>query len=336
MRRIAITGSSGYYGSRLVRYIRETDPRIEILGIDLAPPRGQAPHEFAALDVRDPSLWSSLADFRADTVVHLAFVLNPIHDDSRMHDVNINGLSNVLSAVHKTRPQRLLVASSATAYGAWPDNPVPIEETWPIRGRPEFRYACDKATLEGMIASFAAMHPEMCVSWTRPAIIYGPAVDNFLSRMLLHHPAVVLPDGCDVPQQFVHEDDLVAATWCILKNNGRGPYNVGPPDWIHLTDIARETGRFAVRFPLWVMNLAAKICWTLRIPILPYPPGMNLYVRYPWIVAPTRLCRELGFRFQYGSLDTLRELFRAQEQTTSVQHPGSQQRTPISERRRAG
>ena len=46
MQRIAITGSSGYYGSKLVEHIRRESPETQILGIDCLPPRNAAPHEF--------------------------------------------------------------------------------------------------------------------------------------------------------------------------------------------------------------------------------------------------------------------------------------------------
>ena len=320
MQRIAVTGSSGYYGSRLIRYIRDTDPQIEILGIDVAPPRGSAhgsahgpgPHEFAGVDVRSPKLKRVLLDFRPDTVVHLAFVVNPIHDESRMHAININGSQNVFDAVHEIGPDRFLVASSATAFGAWPDNPLPIDDHFPVRGRAGFKYSHDKTRLERMLGEFADRHARIAVSWVRPCIIYGPGVDNFLSQLLLEHPVVVLPDGHDVPQQFVHEDDVAAATWHILARGGRGPYNVGPPDWIYLTDVARETGRRAIKIPLFIMQATTWVCWVLRLPVLRFPPAMNLYIRYPWIVAPNRLCGELGFQFEFSSLETLRELLRAQ------------------------
>jgi UDP-glucose 4-epimerase len=312
MQRVAITGSSGYYGRHLIGYIRRADPGVEILGLDVMPPREAAPDRFAPVDVRSPELARVLAEFRPDTVVHLAFIVQPIHDAARMHDININGSRNVFDAVAAISPKRFLVASSATAFGAWPDNPLPIDDRRPVRGRPEFQYAHEKTLIERMLVEFADRCPAIAVSWVRPCIIYGPGVDNFLSNLLLNYPLVALPDGCDVPQQYVHEDDVAAATWCILKAGGRGPYNVAPPDWILLTDVARETRRRAISLPVWMMKLASKLCWGLRLPLLRVPPTLIIYVRYPWVVAPTRLCRELGFRFQYSSLETLRALLRSQ------------------------
>src|SRR5262245_43131473 len=194
MQRIAVTGSSGYYGSHLIRYVRSVAPEVEILGLDVAPPRAPADFQFASVDVRSPELRQILAQFRPDTIVHLAFILNPIHDEARMHDINVNGSRNVFEAVHEIGPQRFLFASSATAFGALPDNPLPIDDRWPVRGGQGFQYAHDKSWLEQWIAEFADRHPAMAVSWVRPAIIYGPGVNNYLSQMLLKHPMVVLPD----------------------------------------------------------------------------------------------------------------------------------------------
>lgn len=311
IQRVAITCSSGYLGGRLIHQILKIAPHVRILGLDVTSPRKPGPHEFVSIDVRSPQLKNALAVFRPDTVVHLAFIVNPIHDEVLMRDINVNGSRNVFDAVRHSTALRFLAASSATAYGAWPDNPVPLDDNAPLRSRVEFSYSADKAELERMLSDFAEHHPSIAVSWIRPSIIYGPGVDNYLSRLLLQHPMVVLPDGCDLPQQFVHEDDVSAATWCILTHDGRGPYNVAPPDWIHLTDVARETGRRTISIPFGIMRIASKICWNLRLPVLRYPPGVNFYIRYPWVVRPRRLRDELGFQFRFNTLETLRVVLRS-------------------------
>lgn len=229
MQRIAITGSSCYYGRKLVEHIRRESPETLLLGIDVIPPRDAAPHEFFQADVRSPDVRTALANFQPDTIVHLAFVVNPIRDTRLMHDINVNGTKNVFDAVRAIRPKRFLMASSATAYGAWPDNPVPITEDWSIRACTEFQYSADKSALEAEIKLLHDELPNVAVSWTRPVIIGGKGVSNYLSRYVLNLPFMVLPNGRDVPLHFVREEDCVAATWAILQGNARGPFNVGPP-----------------------------------------------------------------------------------------------------------
>lgn len=311
MRRLAITGSSGYYGRKLIEHVRRVAPAVSILGIDVVPPRDLPPDEFVQLDVRQPKVRSVLARFQPDTIVHLAFVVNPIRDNSKMHDINVGGTRNVFEAVRTLRPNRFLMSSSATTYGAWPDNPVPLSESAPLRAHSEFQYASDKATLEADIQKLSDELPEVAVAWTRPTIIVGDGVDNYLSRFFCRSIFVMLPDGVDLPMQLVHEDDVAAATWAILAHDARGPFNVGPPDWIKLSEFATLTGRRPATRPVWLMKAYLNLSWPLQLPIYCYPPSMVPYVRHPWVIAPTRLEQELGFRFQYSCRDAATSMWNA-------------------------
>ena len=80
------------------------------------------------------------------------------------------------------------MASRATAYGAWPDNPIPIHEDWRLKAREHFQYAADKTAIEASIKALAGELPDVAVSWTRPVIMGGKGVDNDLSRFLLNIP----------------------------------------------------------------------------------------------------------------------------------------------------
>lgn len=309
MQRIAITGSSGYYGRNLIEHARLESPETRILGIDVVPPSDIAPDEFVQADVRHPDVRTALASFRPDTIVHLAFVVNPMRDNRQMSDINIGGTQNVFEAVRTLRPRRFLMASSATAYGAWPDNPIPIHEDWRLKARETFQYAADKTAIEASIRALADELPDVAVSWTRPVIIGGKGVSNYLSRFVLHIPIIFLPDGVDVPLHFVHEDDCVAATWEILRRDARGPFNVGPNDCVPLTKLARLTNRRVLKVPFWTFKLATTIWWGLRLPIFDFPPSLHDFIRHPWVVAPTRLQNELGFQFRYSSEETLLEMW---------------------------
>jgi UDP-glucose 4-epimerase len=315
MQRIAITGSSGYYGRKLVEQIRHESPRSRILGLDVAPPRDNAPDEFAQVDIRDPQLRSMLADFQPDTIIHLAFVVNPIHNKKRMHDINVGGTRNVFEAVRTLRPARFLTSSSATAYGAWPDNPIPMPENWRLRAREKFQYAADKTLLDYELQALSAELPDVAVSWTRAAIIGGKGANNFLSRMLLKMPWVVLPSGNDTPLQFVHEEDCVAATWEILCQDARGPFNIGPNNWMTLTSIAKLTNRRVFTLPLWLFKYVSWYWWHLRLPVFDYPPSLHDFLRHAWVVAPTRLEKELGFRFRYTAEETVLEMWNEHQRT---------------------
>lgn len=315
MQRIAITGSSGNYASKLIEHIRRDWPDATILGIDVAPPApGFEPHEFVKHDIRSPDVRTTLEKFQPDTIMHLAFVLNPIRDLALMHDINVNGAKNVFEAVRTIQPQRFMMASSATAYGAWDDNPVPMDESWPLRARKDFQYSADKTELESAVLKLAEELPDVAVSWTRPTIIGGARVDNYLTRLIINLPVIMLLDGFDTPLQWVHEEDCAAATLTILKHSARGPFNISPSDWVFMSQVAKLTNRRQVKIPLWTVRLFTKVWWKLHLPVFHFPPSLHYFARYPWVIAPNRLTNELGFKFQYSAQDTLMEMWNAHQQ----------------------
>jgi UDP-glucose 4-epimerase len=313
MQRIAITGSSGLYGRLMIDELCRRGPDVRVLGIDCAPSTDNHPDEFHQIDIRDPALADVLAAFAPDTVLHFAFIVDPIRDRQEMTSVNIDGTRNLLAAVAACRPARFLLSSSATAYGAWPDNPVPIDEDWPIRRRAEFAYAADKAEVEGLVAEFAEMHNDIAVSWTRPAILCGTTAKNYITTLLLNVPFMVKIDGNDTPMQFVHERDVTAATYEILSHDARGPFNVAPDDHLTQSEIAAEMGIRSVSLPLWLLRAVTSAWWTLRLPMMKFPPGLVYYLRYPWVVRPARLDHALGFRFTHTSREAFREMLDEHE-----------------------
>src|SRR3989442_4098874 len=134
--RCVVTGGSGYIGSRLVARLAEREATERVVVADIRPPSTFRPKvRFERLDVRDEAgIRTLLADERPDALVHLAFVLNPMHDEHTMYEIDVGGTHNVLRAASQAGTGQLLVTSSATAYGAFPDNPVPMTEDWPVRG----------------------------------------------------------------------------------------------------------------------------------------------------------------------------------------------------------
>ena len=80
--RYLVTGGSGYIGSRLVERLSQRSDTERILICDVRPPRSHRPGvEYVPLDVTDAARVRETIDReRPDVLIHLAFVLNPIHD----------------------------------------------------------------------------------------------------------------------------------------------------------------------------------------------------------------------------------------------------------------
>ncbi len=304
---VAVTGSSGYIGTRLLQRMEE-DPSVErVVGIDLKPPsRPFSKLEFHRMDVRDPGLADLFRRSRADTVVHLAFVLNPIHDTALMHDIDVGGARNVLAAAAACGAEQLVVASSSSAFGAFPDNPPFLTEEHPPRRRGNFTYADDKCEVEWLLGDFMREHPEVRVAVVRPCIVYGPNVDNYLSRFILRLPFLPAISRCRPDMQFVHEDDAAAVFLEALRRGAHGFFHACGEGTVNVEEIADIAGKRLLPLPARLAYPAVDLLWKMRFPLIEGPSGMLDFIRYRWVISDEITRRELGVSPRYTSSEVVR------------------------------
>ncbi|MBW1989861.1 MAG: NAD-dependent epimerase/dehydratase family protein [Deltaproteobacteria bacterium] len=310
MTTVLVTGMSGYIGSALCR-LMDVSPDVErFVGMDVKKPLEKYDKgRFRLMDVNDPSLFDWVAETRPQAMVHLAFVLNPTHDEKRMAEINLSGTQKALDAAAEAGVRRILVTSSATAYGAWPDNPVPLRETDPIRPHPGFAYARHKGELEHWMDAWEKENSGVELIRVRPCIVFGPRVGNFLSRMLTMPFGVILREH-RASLQFVHEDDVARALLHLLLHAPAGPYNLAPPDAVELSEIYKMCGKRTFAVSDKTLIRAAALTWRLRLPPPASPPGFVDFVRYPWLVDPAKLL-STGYAFRYSSKETVEIMLRA-------------------------
>ena len=325
--RYVVTGGSGYIGTRLVERLaaREDTERIAIA--DLRPPASHRPKvTFSRLDVRDLGGARRLLEAeRPDALVHLAFVLNPIHDEAAMYDVDVGGTHNVLQAASEAGTGQVLVTSSATAYGAFPDNPVPIAEDWPVRGVATFSYARDKTEADRVCQLWACRHPDRVTTIVRPCIVFGPGVDNYIVRAwtaLPFSPDFGLPPQ---PLQFVHEDDLVDALERLIVGRHDGAFNVAGDGSLLTTECAEIAGLKSRRVPLGLYRRLAATMW--RLHRAESPPGNLEFLIHPWVVSTDKLKETTGWTPRHTSRETFEQTVRARREAPGA---GAHERTELA------
>jgi UDP-glucose 4-epimerase len=309
--RYLITGGSGYVGSRLVDHLWRREATERIVICDTRPPRAPAPKtEYRRLDVRDRgAVKAALEDSGADCLVHLAFILNPIHDEHLMYDVDVGGTHNVLEAAAAAGTGQALVTSSAVAYGAFPDNPVPLDESQPVRGVADFSYARDKTESDRICQLWAHEHPDRVMTIVRPCIVLGPNVDNYLVRLWTQQPFQGDIGNMDQQIQFVHEDDLVEAIIRLLEGRHPGAFNIAGDGLMTLRECAETAGLPIRRLPLRLYRVLGRAMWAARRSEA--PPGQIDFARYPWIVSNEKLKSTLGWTPRHSSRETFELTMRA-------------------------
>jgi UDP-glucose 4-epimerase len=322
--RYVITGGAGYIGSRLVDLLSRREETERIVICDLAPPAARrAKTQFERVDVRDrDSVRAVLQSSGADALIHLAFILNPSHDEHFMYDVDVNGTHNVLEAAAAVGTQQVLVTSSSSAYGAFPDNPVPITEDDPVRGVPSFAYARDKTESDRLCQLWAAAHPDRVMTIVRPCIVFGPSVDNYFVRLWTKAPFSPDAGQLDNQIQFVHEDDVVEAISALLLGRHAGAFNVAGDGLMTLRECAELVGLPIRRMPLPAYRGLARAMWTARLSEA--PPGLIEFVLHPGIVSTDKLKRTTGWSPRHTSRETFEITMRTHGKLPPAEAPAGE------------
>ena len=310
--RYLITGGSGYIGSRLVDLLARREDTEKIVIADVVPPKGcyRPKTEYEKVDVRSrDAVHAVLQRANPDVLVHLAFILNPVHNEAFMYDVDVNGTHNVLEAAAEVGIGQVLVTTSGVAYGAFPDNPDPITEDWPVRGVPRFSYARDKTDSDRIVQLWAHQHPDVVTTIVRPCIVYGPNVDNYLVRLWSDAPAVADVGNIDRTTQFVHEDDVVGAISRLLLGKHAGQFNLAADGLMTRRECAELLDRRVIKMPLWLYRSLAKLAWHLRQSEA--PAGGIDFELYSWILSNEKVKRTLDWTPRYTSRETFLIAMRA-------------------------
>ncbi|MEE2768902.1 MAG: NAD-dependent epimerase/dehydratase family protein [Actinomycetota bacterium] len=290
--KVVVTGSSGAVGRRACARLAEEG--YEVLGLDRRSSIAPSGVEVRTVDLAVTDLRAALAG--ADTVIHLAAGVRANRSDPGGEALAL--AERLLVAAGHAGVRHLIVRSSATVYGAWPDNPVPLTEDAPVRPCPDFPFAVHRAKLEDLARDWADLHPSRLTTFLRPVVTVAEEHTGGLGRTLTSAMAVGTQQT-DPLGQFLHADDLAEAVVCSVSERVDGPLNVSPDGWISAGDMADLGGPVRrLRLPPLVAATTIRLLW--QAGLSGAPPGAAPYTVWPWVVSNDRL-RELGWKPQHSN-----------------------------------
>jgi len=284
---IAVTGAAGLLGQRLLPLL-DAAGFDRIVGFDVRDPARQTPRlQFHRVDIGSADLRPLLEG--VGTIVHLAAIRNAIPDEAVMARVNVEGLRNVLRGADAVGAGKVVRASSAAVYGAWPNNPVPLSEDAPLRPNPGFTPGAHDAECERVLADWAAQREDRVATRLRIAPVVGPGAQSLFANAVVGHPPVVVR-GAAPPVQVVHVDDAAGALALAASEDLPGTYNVAADGWLSHEDALALAARR--QLPGLPYDVAARYLGALWATGLgDAPPSVLPYLVHPWVVANDRLKR---------------------------------------------
>ncbi|WP_152187944.1 NAD-dependent epimerase/dehydratase family protein [Georgenia satyanarayanai] len=327
--RVAVVGASGNSGTALLHALRGEERVTEVVGIARRRPDATAePYDTARweqVDIAAPVALADGEDFvvdelaRAlegvDTVVHLAWLIQPNHERDLLRRANVDGTRRVVEACLRAGVGHLVVASSVGSYSPVDDDER-RDESWPAHGTaPTSHYAVDKAAQERVLDEAEAAG--LSVARVRPALVFDADAGAEIMRLFLGAlvpPALLRPGGlpflplpAGLRLQVVHGDDLADAYRRIIVQGATGAFNVAAEPVLTGKDLAEvlDHGR-VVEVPPAALRPVVSLAWQARA--LAADAGwLDMAMNVP-LMDTTRARTELGWEPAREAKDTLREL----------------------------
>lgn len=301
MKTYCITGVSGYLG-RLLADKLAGNPDVRVVGIDRTAPAGAKNVTFYDCDIRDRRLAQIFKHEKVHTLVHLAFYTLPEGDARLAESVNIAGTRNALEAAGEAGVRRLVLASSAAAYGSHPDNPVPMREEQALRPNPDFYYSRHKAEQEYITREFLRDHPDVKAVILRPCALIGPHINNPTGASLRQKILVYMSKDA-TPIQLIHEDDAAEAFRLAAVGDGEGVFNVAAEGTLTYPELARLLNKRLVCLPYRLLAALATLGRSLRVS--PVSARTLRFIRHPIVVDGSKFSRSFGFKPRYTAREAL-------------------------------
>lgn len=293
MSRILITGAGGLIGRALITELKEAG-ETEVIVSDLTSANLPTDYPFHKLDVTGADAEESIAALQPDVVVHLASIVTPAPGMGRQmaHAVDVQGTRNVLDSCLKHRVRRLIVTSSGAAYGYHADNPVPLRESDPCRGNPEFPYADHKRQVEDMLAEARHSHPALEQVILRVGTVLGERSENQITA-LFHKPRLLAISGSGSPFCFIWTRDLARILLRAATDGPAGIFNVAGDGTLTVDQLAHMLGKPVLRLPAFVFKAALSLARPLGLSR--YGPEQVRFLQYRPVLANDALKSQFGY-----------------------------------------
>lgn len=262
MKRMLITGFSGFVSRHFLNYLVENNLSYEVLGVDVNPPKfameDYAPTlamSFEQINLLDKeAVEDMIATFRPDYILHLASFSSVAYSWKHPADCFMNNTSIFLNVTEALRKHdlcdcRLLSVGSSEEYGDVKKEELPLQEDMPLV--PVNPYAVARVSQE-MMAKVLADSFGMQIMLTRSFNHMGPFQDErFVIPSFVRRILDIAESGAksgeietgdtSIVRDFVDVRDVVRAYYRLLLDGKAGEvYNICGEKGVSLAEVVDQ------------------------------------------------------------------------------------------------
>ena len=310
--RIALTGANSFLNTLVLKRLSELSAVKEIHIFDIHPPSHMSTKcIFHRLDISkeiaNQTIAKTLIENNVTEFIHGALFSGPTRNKGAHHEVESIGTFHVLNAVAEAKIKRLVVNSSTFVYGAHPQNPNFIGESFPTKFQ-KAHFVRTRVDVESQIKEFTQSYPSCEVIVLRFAPILGPNSTNIRARYFM---SGIIPKvfGYDPLLQFIHEDDALRAEIMALFSKVTGVYNIVGRGVLPLSTGVHLSGKLPVPIFSSLCKTFFSAGYSLRAWDL--PPEMVPFFQYLCVADGKKAEKDLEFVAKYSSRQALKSMIEA-------------------------
>lgn len=306
-----ILGAAGGLAHILSHVILQNDPDAHVVGVDsrdLQRPGPEKGFEFKKIRYSRGSFEKLFREYSFQKVYYLGRFESsrPMMGLEQHVELNILGTKTILNLCHKFQVKELLVLSSFHVYGASSDNPVFMDEDWPLRASSRYPELRDVVEKDSLCTTWMWKHQQSCQTIIfRPCTIIGPTIRNTMTRYLTSELAPLCSDFIPMVQ-FIHEFDMAQLIAQSHELFPTGIYNVAPDETISLAQAKTLLSPKVKKLPSFLIVPLAR---TFSSRTWSFPPYFLDFIRYSCIIDNTLIKKYLDkFKFRYNTHETIKLL----------------------------